>query len=97
MLQRREHELIERRVAAVGAVYTTRVRMPDGRVAEVQHNANRGDLIRLTGAECARLDEQGALAPEGWTAEQVEGAVQARIADYQRGRRELEPEEGAAF
>jgi hypothetical protein len=96
-MSQHENQLIERRVAAVGVIYRGRIRLAGGQVAEVQHNASRGEVIRLTGAEAARLDEQGALAPEHWTAEQIEGAVQARIADYQRGRRELEPEEGAHF
>jgi hypothetical protein len=96
-MSQRENELVERRVSAVGCVYKTRIRLPGGQVAEVQHTANRGELIRVTGAEAARLDAQGALAPEGWTAEQVDDAVQKRIADYQGQRRELAPEEGAAF
>jgi hypothetical protein len=96
-MSQRENELVERRVSAVGAIYKTRIRLPGGQVAEVQHSANRGDLIRLTGAECARLDAIGCLAPEGWSAEQVADAVDQRISDYQNARRELAPEEGAGF
>ncbi|MEA2385536.1 MAG: hypothetical protein QOH72_5507 [Solirubrobacteraceae bacterium] len=72
-------------VAAVGAVVNSVMTDETGAERNVSRAYARGETAVLSPAEEARLDALGVLAPEGWTAEQVQRDVVRRADEWARG------------
>lgn len=79
--------LVERRVRSVTIDYFTVERRPTGERVEMLRQAGRGEIVRLSVGEAARLDSQGALCPPGQTMAELEQELDDRYTAYATARR----------
>jgi hypothetical protein len=69
---------------AVG--FTQRTRMADGTVAEAAVFVKFAQPVIVGARELARLESLGAVAPEGWTADDLKAERDATSGAYRRAR-----------
>lgn len=93
---RRRTKMIERRVSALYVLFKSLERNASGETVEVVRTADRGELVSLPLAEAARLDGLGALAPEGWTAQDIQDDLKRLHAEYTSGRQRA-ADDGSVF
>ncbi len=85
----RRARTVERMVAIQIVLYTARQLDAQGRVVEVGKVAARGDTVTLDARELARLESLGALAPSGWSIEQLDASDEAVHGAYVAARQAI--------